>query len=69
MREPLNAPASCPNCNSQVVLYRDGFECSTCGYTSGMWAAFLVTAPYPMHIDSPALLKTGDSYQVIEVDV
>jgi hypothetical protein len=60
---------SCPNCLAQVVLYRDGFTCSICGYTSKMWAAFLTSAPLPMYADSPALLKTGDSYQVIEVDV
>ena len=59
----------CPNCLAQVVLYPDGFECTVCAYTSAMWAAFLTTNPLPMHTDSPALLRTGDSYQTVTVDV
>jgi hypothetical protein len=59
-----HSEGQCPNCASQVVWWEDGFECSTCFYTSAMWAAFLVSRPnpFPMHTDSPALLKAGDSY-------
>lgn len=64
-----NAPEGCPNCRAQIVMYRDGFECSLCGYTSAMWAAFLVSGDLPMYLDSPALLITGDSYQNVEVDL
>lgn len=56
MREHLDG--HCPNCNSQIVLYDWGFECSTCKYDHKQWSTFLTSAPAPLWIDSPALFAS-----------